>query len=195
VQASYDAICAYDLAADELDKGAADKRLRDTACQAATAAIRYLMACQEFDHDVDTMPDFFDKVTTRISQLSGAEGWQGLIKTVMRYQSSGNVPYAITRLVKAVDTVDSTGHGEAIGVVSISAIGSERHVGSIFSLRGGYGFIESPTYTERVYFHKTGLMGGVYFSSLRIGMPVVFSIMPESGGRLRAEEVEVISAS
>lgn len=188
VQASFDAICAYETASDELENGAADARLRESACEAASAAIRYLMACQEFDHDVDTMPDLFDKLTNRIPQILTAESWPKFRASISRYSIQENAPYALRRLSKTIEaTVSSTTKASAVA----SATNSTRMSGTIYSLRAGFGFIDTPSFTERVYFHKTGLIGGMYFSSLQAGMTVIFSIVPEPGGRLRAEDVEV----
>lgn len=188
VRASYDAICAYEIASDELENGAADARLRETACEGASAAIRYLMACQEFDYDVDTMPDFFDKLTQRLSQITNAESWKTLQALVSRYSSKAGVPYAVTRLWKQIDGLGPSGSSSAKAAMSGN---SEQNYGTIHTLREGYGFISSPSFSDRVYFHKTGLIGGVYFSSLEIGTPVIFSMAPEADGRLRAEEVEI----
>ena len=191
VRASYDAICAYETASDELENGAADTRLRETACEAAGASIRYLMACQEFDLDVDTMPDFFDKLTGRLGQITSAEAWPSLRASVSRYSAKADAPYAVKRLANGIELLNLTLTPGADNRFPLSDIPTERMSGTIHSLREGFGFISSPSCTDRVYFHKTGLIGGVYFSSLDIGMPVFFSMDREADGRLRAEEVEI----
>lgn len=194
VQASYDAICAYDVAADELDSGAADVKLRNTACEAAICTIKYLMACQKFDHDVDTMPEFFDKLMSRLNQIAGADAWLILNQVVARFAAMPDSPYAISRLLKSVHQLNA--EYEAIktydaGIRSVSA-DVDRRQGIIYSLRASYGFIESKGLSERVYFHKSGLVGGAYFSQLVQGVKVEFSLVPETDGRVRAEEVEAL---
>lgn len=194
VQASYDAICAYEVASDELDNGAADVKLRDRACEAASSAIRYLMACQEFDHDVDTMPEFFDKLMSRLNQISGADGWPALRHAVARFAAAGDTPYAISRLLKSIDSVNAEVSSglDMMEEQSPGALQSGRLHGRIHSLKAGFGFIDTLAVTERVYFHKTGLMEGVYFPQLTVGMAVDFSLASAPGGRPRAERVEVV---
>lgn len=192
VQAAYDAICAYEVASDELDNGAADVKLRNTACEAAMGAIKYLMACQEFDHDVDTMPDFFDKLTRRLAQIAGADSWQVLGQLVARFVAVKDAPYALSRLLKNIGTLNAS--VPQIGSAGRQAdySGADRRRGVVRSLRAGYGFIESEALTGHVYFHKSGLIGGVYFSQLRPGMNVEFSLSPEQDGRLRADNIEAL---
>ncbi|MDO2932971.1 NB-ARC domain-containing protein [Paeniglutamicibacter sulfureus] len=192
VQAAYDAICAYELASDELDIGAADQKLRETACQAANAAIHYLMRCQAFGHEVDTMPDFFDKLTKRLSQISGAEAWHALRKTASQYSFSGNQPYAFSRLLKNMELIEAepTQSNAESRNPTIEA-GDGRMLGTIHSLKEGFGFILTNVTEETIYFHKTGLVGGASFSQLLIGLNVAFSVGNDTNGRRRAEAVEV----
>lgn len=197
VQAAYDAICAYELASDELDLGAADQKLRETACQAATAAIGYLMRCHQFDHEVDTMPDFFDKLTNRLTQISNAENWPNLRKSVSHFRLSGSQPYAIARLVKGMELADA----EPIPVRNLvfpgtaDGEGYHRFNGTIRNLKEGYGFINFQGTDESIYFHKTGLSGGISFSQLLVGLGVSFSSVRDSNGKPRAENVELDGTS
>lgn len=190
VQGSYDAICAFDLASDELNNGSADIKLRDAACEAARDALRYLMSCQQNGNEVDTMGDFFDKLINRVGQLTRADGWSAFRRSADALAASGKSPYAASQLrsaiVKALQmSVDGTSS------VDDSGDPLEPMFGVIHALRGGFGFIESPALPNRLYFHKTGLEHGVSFSRLEEGMPVSFVETTDSDGRPRAEQVEL----
>ncbi|MGX9902053.1 cold shock domain-containing protein [Arthrobacter sp. SA17] len=184
VQAAYDAIAAFELASDELDRGAADKKLRDVACEAAIAAIRYLYQCLDFYQDVDTMPDFFDKLTRRVDQLSSSEKWGYLIQVVMR-DSQPDIPYPIVRLRRAL--TDTPNHPNR-------NVTDNSLRGSIYSLLGGYGFIVCPTKTDRIYFHKSGLVAGLPFSRMQVGDAVTFSVDDGDVG-IRAIDIDLVDES
>lgn len=182
VRASYDAIAAFELASDELDRGSADKKLRDVACEAAIAAIRYLLQCRDFQRDVDTMPDFFDKLTRRALQLSASDKWRFLVQVVMKDAHKTAVPYPIARLRRALTDVPT--------LLEPTVASDAELNGQIYSLLGGYGFIECPNRPERIYFHKSGLVG----SRIQIGDAVSFKIEDKDDG-LRAVDVEIAGRS
>jgi cold shock CspA family protein len=186
VQASFDAICAYDLASDEIFRGASDKKLRDMACDAATAANRYLQHCIDGGHEVDAAAAFHDKLRSRLLQLRISDRWSNFRSTVAKTAENAGCGYATTKLAKAVDALVIT-----IGDEAIESGAEGRKMGSIFGLNRGFGFIESSTSGETIYFHRTALLGGVYFSSLSVGLSVRFR-ETEVAGRKCAEDVEVL---
>lgn len=186
VQAAFDAICGYDVASDEVFKGAADKKLRDVTCDAATAAIRYLQQSTDAGHEVDAADDFHDKLRMRLTQLRVSDRWNNFSYTVLKISGKPNSGYALSKLAKAVTSLE-----ELAPMESAQSQEGNRKVGTILSINRGYGFIQSPTSTENIYFHRTGLVGGLYFSSLVPGLGVVFR-ETEEDGRKRAEDVELL---
>lgn len=183
VQASYDAIAAFEISSDELDRGSADKKLRDVACEAAIAAIRYLLQCRDFERDVDTMPDFFDKLTRRALQLSASDKWRFLVQVIMKdAHHQAAVPYPIARLRRALT--------DAPTMLDPTVASEAEHSGHVHSLLGGYGFIDCPHRSQRIYFHKSGLVGGLPFSRIQIGDVVSFKIEDKDDG-IRAVDVEI----
>lgn len=179
VQAAYDAITAFELASDELDRGAADKRLRDAACDAAVYSMRYLFQCPSYEHDVDSMPDFFDKLTRRIGHLRASDKWAYLVQIVSRQAGAYPDSYPLSRLMKAM------------GDVETSDVTKARFQGTIYSLLGSYGFISCPARADRVYFHKSGLVAGLSYSALSVADAVTFSLSSHDE-RVRAAEVELL---
>lgn len=186
VQAAFDAICGYEVASDEVFKGASDKKLRDAACEAASAAVRYLQQATEGGHEVDAADDFHDKLRTRLTQLRISDRWSNFVHTVRRIASNANCGYAVTKLSAAVSEFDEPTYAE-------SSPGREasRIFGTILSVHRGFGFIATPALSENVYFHKTSLIAGARFSSLTPGLNVSFR-QTNDDGRLRAQEVELI---
>lgn len=180
IQAAYDAIAAYDLASDELNKGAADRKLRDSATEASISAMRYLFQCAGYGSSVDSMPDFFDKLTNRLDQLRASDKWPSLLEVIKRHASAYPESYALSRLINVA--------GEVAEGVTINE--AKRLHGTIYSLLGSYGFIACPLLTERVYFHKSGLAAGLFYSKLVVGSSVAFSVTTQDD-RTRAVEVEL----
>ncbi|CEA06871.1 NB-ARC domain protein [Arthrobacter saudimassiliensis] len=180
IQAAYDAIAAFELASDELNRGASDRRLRDTATEASISAMRYLFQCAGYGESVDSTPDFFDKLTTRLVQLRPSDKWPSLLEVIKRHASAHADSYPLARLIKAA--------GDVADGVTIDE--TKRLHGTIYSLLGSYGFITCPILSERVYFHKSGLAAGLFYSRLNVGVPVAFSLTTQDD-RTRAVEVEL----
>lgn len=187
VQAAFDAICGYEVASDEIFKGSSDKKLRDVASDAASAAIRYLHQATEGGHEVDAADDFHDKLRSRLTQLRVSDRWNSFSHTVRRIASEPNCGYAITKLSRTVANLEDIAQS---GLVA----GEEgtKQLGTILSLKRGFGFIQTPGQTENVYFHHTALVGGLRFSDLSEGQAVTFR-QSEDDGRQRAEELELFA--
>ncbi|GGI00175.1 cold shock domain-containing protein [Arthrobacter liuii] len=185
VQAAFDAICAYGLASDEINRGIADTKIRDAACDAASAAVRYLATAERLGNEVDAAAEFYDKLADRMGQLKASDRWQYLRNAVLK-QLVAHDSYALRRLVRSINAVDAESSARA------DSDSADRRRGVIRRLKGGFGFIEDESSKESIYFHKTGLVGGIYFSSLVEGMQVQFRHSTEENGKSRAEDVELL---
>ncbi|POH57681.1 cold shock domain-containing protein [Arthrobacter glacialis] len=185
VKAAYDAICAYDFASEEINRGSADKKIRDAACDAAAAALRYLWNAERAANDVDAAAEFYDTLLSRVGQLRPSDRWSKL-KNVIAKMLSQSPSYPLTKLMKKIHDLDQELS------IRLESDSKDRRHGIISRLDRGFGFIGDVSTNDRIYFHKTALIGGIYFSSLKEGNQVSFNISEEQDGRPRAEDVDLI---
>lgn len=184
VQAAFDSICAYQLGAGEINRGSSDRKLRDATCDAASASIRYLAEAEIVGTEVDAASEFYELLQQRVHHLRQSDRWQKLRTMIEKSVTQ-------THMKALIPTMERTKSLDQKDPVTADKLNHERRTARIANLNAGFGFIEDEISSERVYFHKTALIGGAYFSRLREGTRVSYFRATEQDGRSRAEDVEI----
>lgn len=173
-----------------IESGVSDSRLRDTATDCATEALRGAQQCLHAGNPIANLADWLDGVARVLVRFVGSRRWGAFTHEAQRLASTRGCPVAGKRLASAVTTLDEQSSASTSSTRDQDVPLTDRSlIGEIATLSERYGFIRHPSQPQNIFFHEADLLEGESFGALTTGSLVKFRAVSTDQRGPRAVDV------
>lgn len=155
-----------------IESGVSDVRLRDTATECATEALRGAQQCLSSGNSLPAFAEWLDRLSHVLVRFSNSRRWGALSVEARRLTSVSGCPAAGKRLASAIQTLEEQSMSSLTGELKDPQVGAL--IGEIAHLADNYGFIRHPAFPKNIFFHASDLLNGENFADLTTGALVRF---------------------